>query len=117
MKVQRGYRVDRLTSPSKWQENCVEAGASLCVLVLLPTLLDSTIQERNVYLETIRSAVNGFRDKPLSVLWAQAGDHPDFEEQFNLRSGFPTTVLLNPGRRVFTIMKSSLTEENLVGWL
>lgn len=61
--------------------------------------------------------VNDFRDKPVSFLWAQAGDHQELQDQFNLNSGFPTVILINPLRRVFSIMRSSFTEENFEEWL
>jgi hypothetical protein len=32
-------------------------------------------------------------------------------------SGFPAVLLINPQRRVFSIMKSSFTEENFEEWL
>lgn len=61
--------------------------------------------------------VNDFRDKPVSFLWAQAGDHQELQDQFNLNSGFPTVILINPLRRVFSVMRSSFTEENFEEWL
>lgn len=53
----------------------------------------------------------------MSFLWAQAGDHPELQDQFSLYSGFPAVLLINPQRRVFSIMKSSFTEENFEEWL
>ena len=70
-----------------------------------------------MYLEIIRGVVNNFRDKPVSFLWAQAGDHKDIQDQFSLYSGFPAVILINPLRRVFSVMKSSFTEENFEEWL
>jgi hypothetical protein len=61
--------------------------------------------------------VNNFREKPVSFLWAQAGDHPELQDQFSLYSGFPAVLLINPLRRVFSVMKSSFTEENFEEWL
>jgi hypothetical protein len=54
--------------------------------------------------------VNNFRDKPVSFLWAEAGDHQELQDQFSLFSGFPSVLLINPQRRVFSVMKSSFTE-------
>jgi len=50
-------------------------------------------------------------------MWAQAGDHQELQDQFNLNAGFPSVILFNPQRRVFSIMKSSFTEENFEEWL
>ena len=65
----------------------------------------------------ITQTVNNFRDKPVSFFWAQAGDHPEVQNMFNLQSGFPLVLLINPMRRIFSIMKSGYTEENLEEWL
>lgn len=80
-------------------------------------MMDSSEEERKVYLEIIRGVVNNFRDKPVSFLWSQAGDHQDLQDQFSLYSGFPAVILINPLRRVFSVMKSSFTEENFEEWL
>lgn len=53
----------------------------------------------------------------MSFLWAEAGDHQELQDQFSLYSGFPSVLLINPQRRVFSIMKSSFTEENFEEWL
>jgi len=117
MNTNKGFLVERIVSENTWQEYCLDLGNPLCVVVILPTLLDSTPQERSVYLEIVRGTVNNFRDKPVSFLWSQAGDHPEIQNQFNLQSGFPLVLLINPMRQVFSIMKSSFSEENLEEWL
>jgi len=105
--------VEKLTSEDKWNEYCIALDIPLCVITFLPNLMDSSEDERNVYLEIIKGIVNNFRDKPVSFLWAQAGDHAELQDQFSLYSGFPAVLLINPQRRVFSVMKSSFTEENL----
>jgi len=109
--------VERLTSEDKWNENCISLNIPLCVVAFLPDILDSSDEERRVYLEVIRGVVNQFRDKPVSFMWAQAGDHQELQDQFSLYSGFPAAILINPLRRVFSVMRSSFTEENFEEWL
>lgn len=50
-------------------------------------------------------------------MWAQAGDHQELQDQFSLFSGFPAVLLINAQRQVFSVMKSSFTEENFEEWL
>lgn len=102
--------VERLISEDKWNENCVGLKIPLCVIVFLPSLLDSTVEERTVYLEMVRGVVNNFRDKPVSFMWAQAGDHQELQDTFALNAGFPSVILINPMRTVFSIMRSSFSE-------
>ena len=89
----------------------------LCIVVILPHILDSSVEERSVYLEMVKSTVNSFRDKPVSFMWAQAGDHQEFQDTFALNAGFPAVLLVNPMRNIFSVMRSSYSEENLEEWL
>lgn len=50
-------------------------------------------------------------------MWAQAGDHQEFQDIFSLNAGFPAVILVNPMRRLFSIMRSSFSEPNLEEWL
>lgn len=54
IRVNKGFLVERLTNEEKWNENCVSLQVPLCVVTFLPNIIDSTQQERDVYLETIR---------------------------------------------------------------
>ena len=117
MRLNKGFMVERLTSEEKWNDNCIGLEIPLCVVVFLPNLLDSTIEERSVYLEMIRGVVNNFRDKPVSFMWAQAGDHQELQDIFSLNAGFPSVILINPMRRLFSVMRSSFSEEHLDEWL
>ena len=87
------------------------------MVVFLPNMLDSSPEERSVYLEMVKSTVNNFRDKPVSFMWAQAGDHQELQDIFALNAGFPSVILINPMRTLFSIMRSSFSEENLEEWL
>ena len=70
IRVNKGFLVERLTSEEKWKQNCIDLEIPLCVVVFLPNILDSSIEERSVYLEMVRGVVNNFRDKPVSFMWA-----------------------------------------------
>lgn len=59
----KGFLVERLTSEDKWNENCVALNIPLCVITFLPNILDSSEEERKVYLEIIRG-VKIMLDRP-----------------------------------------------------
>lgn len=46
--------MEKLTSEDKWVENCVSLDVPLCVITFLPKIIDSSEEERQVYLEIIR---------------------------------------------------------------
>ncbi len=119
IKQNKGFLVERLTNEEKWIENCVSLDLPLCIITFLPHILFIRVIEKSLSLDYSRGkniymqTVNNFREKPVSFMWAQAGDHPELQDQFSLYSGYPAVLLINPGRRIFSVMKSSFTEENL----
>lgn len=46
--------MEKLTNEDKWIENCVSLDVPLCVVTFLPKIIDSSEEERQVYLEIIR---------------------------------------------------------------
>jgi hypothetical protein len=50
MKQNKGFLVERLTNEEKWLENCVSLDVPLCVVTFLPKIIDSSEEERQVYL-------------------------------------------------------------------
>ena len=60
-----------------------ESRVGICVIVFLPHIADSSADERNKYLDIIKESrkVNG--GKPIFYLWAQGGDHFDFEDKYS----------------------------------
>jgi hypothetical protein len=46
--------VEKLTNEEKWLENCVSLDVPLCVITFLPKIIDSSEEERKVYLEIVR---------------------------------------------------------------
>ena len=117
VKSNRGFLVERLDSEERWKQNCLDLYNPICVIAFLPHILDSSQEERSVYLEMLKSTVNNFRDKPVSFMWAQAGDHQELQDIFALNAGFPSVLLINPMRNLFSVMRSSYSEENLEEWL
>jgi hypothetical protein len=45
------------------------------VIAFLPHILDSSHEEREAHLSTIKEVGLKFRGKPFKFLWAQGGDH------------------------------------------
>ena len=54
MNSNKGFLVERITSEAVWNNNCVGLNLPLCVIVFLPNMLDSSEEERKVYLEIVK---------------------------------------------------------------
>jgi protein disulfide-isomerase A6 len=113
-----GYipNVPQLTNPEMYSEECEKSGKT-CIITFLPNLLDSTAEERNQYLDTVKKASTVGRGKPMIFLWAQGGDFFDYEEKFGLSFGYPAVLIVNHGKMKSTIMRSSFTLENVKTFL
>jgi hypothetical protein len=58
MKQNKGFLVEKLTNEDKWIENCVSLDVPLCVITFLPKIIDSSEEERQVYLEIVRGVAH-----------------------------------------------------------
>ena len=98
------------------KEEC-ESRIGICIIVFLPHIADSSAKERNRYLETINEAKRKNRGKPIYYLWAQGGDHFDFEEKLHLSFGYPAVIAVNYKKKMYSICRSSFSKENLVDFV
>ena len=95
------------------KEEC-ESRVGICIITFLPHIADSSANERNRYLDIIKGAKKGNRGKPIYYLWAQGGDHFDFEEKLHLSFGYPAVIAVNYKKKMYSICRSSFSKENLV---
>ena len=98
------------------KEEC-ESRVGICVIVFLPHIADSSSKERNRYLDIIKEAKKNNRGKPIYYLWAQGGDHFDFEDKLHLSFGYPAVIAVNYKKKMYSICRSSFSKENLVSFI
>ena len=98
------------------KEEC-ESRIGICVIIFLPHIADSSANERNRYLDTIKEVRKSNGGKPIYYLWAQGGDHFDFEEKLHLSFGYPAVIAVNYKKKMFSICRSSFSKENLVDFI
>ena len=98
------------------KEEC-ESRVGICVIVFLPHIADSSSKERNRYLDIIKDAKKSNRGKPIYYLWAQGGDHFDFEDKLHLSFGYPAVIAVNYKKKMYSICRSSFSKENLVSFI
>ena len=94
------------------KEEC-ESRIGICIIAFLPHIADSSAKERNRYLDIINQAKKGNRGKPIYYLWAQGGDHFDFEDKLHLSFGYPAVIAVNYKKKMYSVCRSSFSKENL----
>lgn len=111
---QYGYipDIDQLTNPNQYKEVCEDSGRT-CILAFLPNLFDSTAEQRNQYLDTFKKSSTVGRGKPINFLWAQGGDFFDYEEKMGLSFGYPAVLIVNHGKKKYSVMRSAYELQNL----
>ena len=98
------------------KEEC-ETRIGICVIVFLPHIADSSSTERNRYLDIIKEARKSNGGKPIYYLWAQGGDHFDFEDKLHLSFGYPAVIAINYKKKMYSVCRSAFSKENLVGFV
>jgi len=98
------------------KEEC-ESRIGICIIAFLPHIADSSAKERNRYLEIINEVKKKNRGKPIYYLWAQGGDHFDFEDKLHLSFGYPAVIAVNYKKKMYSICRSSFSKDNLVDFV
>ncbi len=113
-----GYVPDtqQLTSEEVLKDVCGDR-VGICVITFLPNIVDSSAKERNKYLDIIKEATKKNRGKPLYYLWAQGGDHFDFEDKLHLGFGYPAVIAVNYKKKMYSVCRSSFNKENLANFI
>jgi len=95
------------------KEEC-ESRIGICIIAFLPHIADSSSKERNKYLDIIQEAKKKNRGKPIYFLWAQGGDHFDFEDKLHLSFGYPAVIAVHYKKKLYSICRSSFSKKNLI---
>lgn len=113
-----GYIPDipQLTNHKQYKEECLDSGKT-CIIAFFPNLYESTLSDRNKYIEAFKKSSTVGRGKPMSFLWAQGGDNFDYEDKFGLSFGFPALLVVNHGKKKYSLMRSSFELENVKTYL
>lgn len=85
----------------------------VCIIGFLPHIYDSSVEERNRYIEVIQQVLRKNRGKPISFLWAQAGDHYKFEQLVGVGMGYPAVIGISLPKSRFALMRSAFSLEEL----
>jgi len=104
--------VEQLTNENQLKEVCKDR-TGVCIIALLPHIVDSSAKQRNEYIEQLKEATKTSKGKPIYYLWAQGADFYDFEEKLHLSFGYPAVVAVNFAKKKYSICRSSFGSENL----
>ena len=107
-------KVEQLLTRAQWAEAC--AGKTLCVVAVLPHILDDKKAGREARLAALGEAAAKSRGKPFKFLWTEAGAQPALEAALGVGMT-PAVVAVSASKLVFTPYRGAVEAAALAKWV
>ncbi|XP_032998990.1 protein disulfide-isomerase A6 [Lacerta agilis] len=86
----------------------------LCIISVLPHILDTGAAGRNSYLEVMLKLADKYKKKMWGWLWTEAGAQSDLENSFGIGGfGYPAMAAVNARKMKFALLKGSFSEQGI----
>jgi protein disulfide-isomerase-like protein len=109
--------IPQLTNSSIWKDSC-SGGGTICVLAVLPHILESGAAGRNKYRDMLSSVAKEFRGGSVFVfLWWEAGAQVSLEQGLELTFGAPALVAYSMDKHVYAVMRSAFATKSITAFL
>lgn len=102
----------QLTGSNVLSDSCNEK--PLCVVSVLPDILDTGASGRNAYLDILKEIGDKYKSKLWGWVWSEAGKHSKLEEALGMGGfGYPTLAVVNVRKMKFSILKGSFDKAGI----
>lgn len=102
----------QLTESKVLADNCNEK--PLCVVAVLPDILDTGASGRNEYLEMLTAIGEKYKSKLWGWVWTEAMKHSKLEDALGMGGfGYPTLAVVNVRKMKFSILKGSFDKAGI----
>ncbi|KAI4501762.1 hypothetical protein M0802_003097 [Mischocyttarus mexicanus] len=86
----------------------------LCVVSVLPHILDCQSECRNQYLDVLRDLGKNYKKKMWGWVWSEAGAQPKIEEALEIGgSGYPALAAVNIKKMKYSLLKGSFSYDGI----
>ncbi|XP_029451753.1 protein disulfide-isomerase A6 [Rhinatrema bivittatum] len=86
----------------------------LCIISVLPHILDTGAAGRNSYLEVILKLADKYKKKMWGWVWTEAGAQLDLEKSLGIGGfGYPAMAAINSRKMKFALLKGSFSEQGI----
>ncbi|OBS81445.1 hypothetical protein A6R68_20331 [Neotoma lepida] len=86
----------------------------LCVVAVLPHILDTGAAGRNSYLEVLLKLADKYKKKMWGWLWTEAGAQYELENSLGIGGfGYPAMAAINARKMKFALLKGSFSEQGI----
>lgn len=89
-------------------------GVSICVVSVLPHILDCDAKCRNKYLDILQDMGDKYKKKQWGWIWAEAGTQLSLEESLEMGGfGYPTMAAVSFKKMKFSVLKGSFSKDGI----
>ena len=106
-------KVEQLLSQAQWDEAC--GGKALCVVAVLPHILDDKASGREARLATLGEAAGKSRGKPYKFFWTEVGAQPKLEAALSVGL-VPALFAISAEKKVFITHKGAFSASGVSGF-
>lgn len=108
--------VYQITSQDVFDKNCEES--QLCVVAVLPHILDCQSSCRNKYIEIMKTMGEKYKKQQWGWLWTEALAHPELEQTLGIGGfGYPAMAAVNSRKKLYVLLKGPFTETGINEYL
>ncbi|XP_037541463.1 protein disulfide-isomerase A6 isoform X1 [Nematolebias whitei] len=88
--------------------------SQLCIIAVLPHILDTGAAGRNGYLEVMKTLAEKYKKKMWGWLWTEAGAQMDLESSLGIGGfGYPAMAAINVRKMKFALLRGSFSETGI----
>lgn len=98
-------------------EKACGAAGQVCVITILPHILDSGKEARNEYLNQLQMVAQKLTGKRFVFLWSEGTAQSEFESALELGFGYPAVVALSVDKKVFSTFRGTFSEAGVREYL
>lgn len=103
-------------SQDLFKEQCEQK--PLCVVAVLPHILDCQSDCRNGYIKILTVLGEKFKKKMWGWVWAEAGAQPELENAVDIGGfGYPAMAVINPKKMKYSILRGSFSKDGIYEFL
>ncbi|XP_054015240.1 protein disulfide-isomerase A6 homolog [Hylaeus anthracinus] len=104
--------IAQIISEKSFKEACVDK--PLCVVSVLPHILDCQSDCRNQYLKTLNELGEKYKQKMWGWVWAEAGAQRHIEEALEIGGfGYPALAVVNIKKMKYSLLKGSFSYDGI----
>jgi len=102
----------QITDDDKLASSCKEN--SICILSVLPHILDCDAKCRNAYLDVLKRQSEKYKRQQWGWIWSQAGDYLELEESLDIGGfGYPAMAAVNLKKGKYSLFRGSFSDDGV----